>query len=176
MSQQHIPLCIKFMYGWSCCRRGHVIIKVNKVHPVGTRNNHTAALVKEFDILQSSEIVHYLLSNRWTYTAGQKRFSKVKRAKSASLGGNPLGTMNPHCILVILTLVEHSATKRSCLSFSGNFCLEQTKMPQDLGTKFTQPFGGCLDYEVSSTRFCALAFGSEKVGQTCLPLTKHPRE
>lgn len=52
MLQQHIPLCINFMYGWSCCRRGHAIIKVNKVHPVGTRNKHTATLVKEFENLR----------------------------------------------------------------------------------------------------------------------------
>lgn len=38
------------------------------------------------------------------------------------------------------------------------------------------PFSNSQDYEVLLTRFCALAFGWVKVGQTCLPVTKHPRE
>lgn len=39
-----------------------------------------------------------------------------------------------------------------------------------------RPFSNCQDYEVLLTRFCALAFGWVKLGQTCLPVTKHPRE
>lgn len=105
------------------------------------------------------------------------RFSKVRRAKSTSLGAILWGQWI-HTVLLeswhLWNVQRHG--KVSGLSFSGDFSLQQTKMPQTLCTNFSQPFGGCLDYEVSSARFCALAFGWVKVGQACLPLTKHPRE
>lgn len=125
----------------------------------------------------SSEIVHYLLSNRWTYTAGWKRFSEVRRAKSTSLAAILWGPWIHTALLQSWHLWNiQRLRKLSSLCFSGNFFLKETQTPQDLCTNFSQPFSGWLEYEASSTRFCALAFGSVKVGQTCLPLTKHPRE
>lgn len=65
------------------------------------------------------------------------------------------------------------------LSHQNGFVFLSLKHRNDttrLEHELQRPFGVRQDYEDLLTRFCALAFGRLKVGQTCLPVTKHPGE
>ncbi len=65
--------------------------------------------------------------------------------------------------------------RRSVLNFVSVFKTQKT-LQADLRVNLSDPSANRQDYEVLLTRFCALAFGSVKLGQTCLPVTKHPGE
>lgn len=74
------------------------------------------------------------------------------------------------------TCVSLVLPQSSVMEDWGGLPLKHRNSATRLVRQLPPPFSNCQDFEVLLTRFCALAFGSEKVGQTYLPVTKHPGE
>lgn len=87
------------------------------------------------------------------------RFTREKLNCAAALSGIDWGCQSPESLHFLSAFYATDLT------------------PNRIARRQLQPpFSNSQDYEVLLTRFCALAFGWVKVGQTCLPVTKHPRE